>query len=109
MAEDVTSVFESRAVLAVRGLTVLLILGILAGLMLLHVLDSSRSDRLMMLRTDHARLRSHIARVKTENERISAELEALETGDAGWRDVARKDFGMIMRGEVVYRFPVEDR
>ena len=34
-------------------------------------------------------------------------VSALEAGVEGWQDVARRDYGMVRDGEVVFRFPTE--
>lgn len=42
---------------------------------------------------------------RRENERLTAELRGLEQGAAGWQNLARKEHGMLLDGEFVFRFP----
>lgn len=46
-------------------------------------------------------------RTERENERLRDELHALETSAAGWQAAARKEHGMLLPGEVIFRFPVD--
>ena len=87
----------------------LLLFGVVIGILTVHVLNPARSARMELLRKDHERLRSVVDELRRDNQRLSQELRGLEEGTDGWREVARRDFGLIAPGEVVFRFPVRER
>ncbi len=87
----------------------MLLFGVVIGILTVHVLNPARSARMELLRRDHDRLRMVVDQLRRDNERLSQELSALESGAEGWREVARREFGLIAPGEVVFRFPVRDR
>ena len=39
------------------------------------------------------------------NDRLTSDLQRLEQGAEGWQSLARKEYGMLLPGEVIYRFP----
>lgn len=78
-------------------------------MMALHVVNPNRGARLEMLEKHHARVRSVNLRLERENQRLASELGELESGLEGWRRVARREYGMVMPGEVVFRFPADER
>ena len=82
-----------------------LFFGMLSGALVLHVLSPARSARLEMLQEDHERIQSDVQRLKIKSERLKAELHSFQDGAEGWKEVARRDLGMIAPGEVVFRFP----
>lgn len=97
--------FETATARALRGLSILLILGLVAGVLAIHVLDGSTEARRALLEREHLHLRARVHDLARDNAREAAELSRLEMGVEGWRDVARRDLGMVREGEVVYRFP----
>ncbi|MCA9518708.1 MAG: septum formation initiator family protein [Myxococcales bacterium] len=98
--------FEAPTTRFMKVLAVVLLLGMGLGIVALHLLNPSRSARLTMLERDHARMQTLVAREKRDNSVLEQELRSLE-GGAGWYDVARREHGMLLDGEVVFRFPVE--
>ncbi len=97
--------FETPAARALRGLSILLILGLVAGVLAMHLLDGSTEARRALLEREHLHLRARIHELARDNSREAAKLNRLETGVEGWRDVARRDLGLVRKGEVIYRFP----
>jgi len=73
--------------------------------MAVNVLHPGRSLRLANLSATEARLESTMLALEHDNERLMDELRRLERGAAGWQQLARKEYGMLLPGEVVYRFP----
>ncbi len=100
--------FETATARALRGLSVLLILGLVAGVLVIHLLDGSTEARRVLLEREHLHLRARIHELARDNTREAARLNRLEIGVEGWRDVARRDLGMVRPGEVIYRFPRAD-
>jgi cell division protein FtsB len=85
----------------------LLLFGIAVGVLSVHALNPARSTRLELLRNDHQRLKSAVNTLRRDNVRLQATLKSLEEGTAGWRDVARREFGLLGPGEIVFRFPTK--
>ncbi len=101
--------FEAPSTIAIRRLLITLLFGAVAGMLTLHAVSPARSARLEMLERQHLRLKGLVARIEEDNDRLEAELSALEEGLEGWRDVARREYRMVLPGEVVFRFPVNAR
>jgi cell division protein FtsB len=93
---------------AARSFIPILFFGLITGALTLHALNPARSARLEMLSEDHLRLQAEVEHLTRQGDRLKVELRSLEEGSEGWRDVARRDFGMIAPGEVVFRFPVDE-
>lgn len=73
--------------------------------MAVNVLHPGRGRRLANLAATEARLESTMLALEHDNERLMDELRRLERGATGWQQLARKEYGMLLPGEVVYRFP----
>lgn len=86
----------------------LLLFGVIIGILMGHVFNPARSARMELLRKDHDRLRMVVEELKRDNNALTKELQSLEEGTEGWRDVARKEFGLLAPGEVLFRFPAND-
>ncbi len=43
--------------------------------------------------------------LKSENEQLKREIEALKTDRRYLESLARKDFGLVRKNEVIYQFP----
>lgn len=79
------------------------------GVMAFNLTHPGRSQRLRLLAATEARLDSMMLTLERENARLMAELERLERGAEGWQALARKEYGMLLPGEIVYRFPPAER
>ena len=99
--------FESTFARAFRGLVLLGLMGLVAASIMMHAFNPDRSARLDMLERHHSYLSASVKRLTEDNGDLRKQLTALESGADGWRDVARREFGLISDGEVVFRFPVE--
>lgn len=86
----------------------LFLLGALA-FMAANLFHPGRGQRLARLSATKARMESTLLMLEHANERLMGELESLERGAQGWQNLARKEYGMLLEGEVVYRFPATDR
>lgn len=84
----------------------LFLLGAL-GFMAANLLHPGRAQRLTRLSASKARLESTMLALEHDNARLTAELKSLERGAEGWQGLARKEYGLLLPGEVVYRFPAE--
>ena len=84
-----------------------LFFGMLSGALVLHVLSPARTARLEMLQEDHERIQGDVKRLRSKVDRLKVELHSFQDGAEGWKEVARRDLGMIAPGEVVFRFPAD--
>ena len=73
--------------------------------MTLNALNPGRAQRLRIIGASEARLESMMLALEHDNDRLMAELQRLERGAQGWQSLARKEYGMLLEGEYVYRFP----
>lgn len=101
--------FETKTARALKALFLLLIFAAVGGLMAVHAFNPARDARLHMLQRHHDRMVTLNNRLAEQTERLDAELTTLQTSADGWRSVARREFGMLQPGEVIYRFPTEER
>jgi cell division protein FtsB len=101
--------FEAKSAIVIKRLLVLLVLGAVVATITARVVDPARAARHEMLDRQHARVITLNARLARDNERLETDLAALERGEEGWKVVARRDHGMILPGEVIFRFPLRDR
>lgn len=56
------------------------------------------------LERERSQLQREIAAVQAENERLRREIEALRSSREYIETIARREFGLIRPGEVIYRF-----
>jgi cell division protein FtsB len=99
--------FDAATTRFFRRLLLLAIFAAFLGALGYHALDPATGARREMLERQHTRLLGRVADLAHHNARLAEELSALENGLDAWRDVARHELGMILPGEVVYRFPVK--
>lgn len=97
---------ETRVLRRVLG--ALLALGV-AGVLTFGLADPAREARTEMLSRHHGRLTSLVQKLERENSLLQGEVEGLRDGLEAWRGVARREHGMIVPGEVIFRFPVASR
>jgi len=106
-----------RDVVTFRAPPIGLLKVVLVGLFLLgaltfmaaNVLHPGRAQRLRNISASGARLESMMLSLEHDNERLMSELHRLERGAQGWQSLARKEYGMLLEGEYVYRFPPDQR
>lgn len=100
-------VFESTSVRVLRRIFLTLLLLAALGVVGMNILRSGRTGHIAKLARAEGRLESLILRASRDNARLESELGRLETGALGWQDAARREHGMLLPGEVVFRFPSE--
>jgi cell division protein FtsB len=93
-----------RTGLMKRVLAALFLLGAMA-FMAANLLHPGRSQRLERLASTRARLESTMLALEHANERLLGERQGLARGAQGWQNLARKEYGMLLDGELIYRFP----
>jgi len=101
--------FEARSAVLIRRVLLFLVVGTVMATITARAFDPARNARFEMLERHHSHLQTTNQRLGQQNDRLSAELRALETTDRGWEVVARREHGLLMPGEVIFRFPVDDR
>ncbi len=99
--------FETGIARAIKSFVLLGLMGLVATSIVLHALNPAREVRLDMLERHHSHLAASVRQLARDNGDLRLQLTALESGKEGWRDVARREFGLISDGEVIYRFPAD--
>jgi cell division protein FtsB len=98
--------FEANSTIAIRRVLIgLLIFGVI-GILALRVVDPARTARAEMLERQLSRMQTADGVMARDNARLEARLSALEAGPDGWKELARRQHGMLAAGEVIFRFPV---
>jgi len=92
-----------------RRVAVALFLLVAVGVVAFNLMHPGRPQRLRLLAATEARMEAMMLTLEQHNTHLMAELERLERGAEGWQALARKEYGMLLPGEVVYRFPPERR
>lgn len=113
VAEPIDRAATAKRELTFRAPRVGVLKVVLVGLFLLgalsfmaaNVLHPGRAQRLRNLSASEARLESMMLSLEHDNDRLMSELHRLERGAQGWQSLARKEYGMLLEGEYVYRFP----
>ena len=101
--------FEARSAVIIRKVLIVVLVGTVMGTITARAIDPARDARFEMLERHHAHLQTANQKLQQDNDQLSAELRALETTDRGWEAVARREHGLLLPGEVIFRFPVEER
>jgi len=98
-------VFEARRTRIIKRIFIALLLVSALAFWTVNIVHPGRSQRLAWLEKSEDGLHAKMLRTELENQRLRDELYALENSAAGWQAAARKEHGMLLPGEVVYRFP----
>ncbi len=98
--------FEARSAIILRRLLLLLVVGTVMGTVTARAFDPARAARYEMLGRHHAHMQTQNQKLSQQNLRLKAELISLETTDRGWETVARREHGLLLPGEVIFRFPI---
>jgi len=100
-------IFEATSTRLIKVIALALLIGVAVGILSMNLFDPNRSARLAMLERDHARMQTLIRRTELHNRDLERELRGLEEGLGAWYEVARREHGMVLEGEVIFRFPVD--
>lgn len=60
--------------------------------------------RIYHLREEHSRMLKQVEELKAENEHLRRDVEALKSDRRYLESLARKDFGLVRKNEVIYQF-----
>jgi cell division protein FtsB len=63
--------------------------------------------RIFHLNQEKEDLQKRAALIRAENEQLKREIEALKTDRRYLESLARKDFGLVRKNEVIYQFPTK--
>ena len=99
--------FEARSTVIIRRILLLLVVGTVMGTVTARAFDPAREARFEMLERHHSHLQTLNQKLQRQNSLLASELRALETTDRGWEAVARREHGLLLPGEVIFRFPVD--
>ena len=97
--------FEARSTAIIRRLLLIVVFGSVTLTFTSGVWDPARTARFEVLERDHERLSYMNQRLMRTNLRLEEELDALNTTRLGWEMVARREHGLLLEGEVIFRFP----
>jgi cell division protein FtsB len=61
--------------------------------------------RIYHLDREKEEISRRVSLVKTENDQLKREIEALKSDRRYLESIARKDFGLVRKNEVIYKFP----
>ncbi|MCB9729117.1 MAG: hypothetical protein H6744_06695 [Deltaproteobacteria bacterium] len=101
--------FEARSSILFRRVLIGLLVAGVIGILTLRVVDPARTARAEMLERQLARLETIDGVMGRENARLEERLRGLEEGSTAWKELARRQHGMLSAGEVIFRFPVASR
>jgi cell division protein FtsB len=62
--------------------------------------------RIYRLNQEKQEIEKKAREMKDENDRLKREIEALKTDRRYLENIARKDFGLVRKNEIIYQFPV---
>lgn len=65
--------------------------------------------RIYHLSKEKKEIQGNLETLKSENEKLKREIEALRTDRRYLESIARRDFGLVRQNEVIYQFPVQDK
>ena len=63
--------------------------------------------RIFHLNQEKEDLQKRAALIRAENDKMKREIEALKTDRRYLESLARKDFGLVRKNEVIYQFPAK--
>ncbi len=61
--------------------------------------------RINHLTRDKKQIEERVAALQAENDQLKREIEALKTDRRYLESIARKDFGLVRKNEIIYQFP----
>ncbi len=61
--------------------------------------------RIYHLTQDKKQIEERAAALQAENDQLKREIEALKTDRRYLESIARKDFGLVRKNEIIYQFP----
>ena len=65
--------------------------------------------RIHHLKKEKQEVQRRFEELKAENEKLKREIEALKTDRRFLESIARKDFGLVRRNEIIYQFPAAEK
>jgi len=61
--------------------------------------------RIYHLNQEKENVQKRAAALQLENDQLKREIEALKSGRRYVESIARKDFGLVRKNEIIYQFP----
>ena len=89
--------------IALRALALLVILGAIQ-----YAFNSGSRDQYHILKDELYRIQELNRDLVHDNERLRLQINGIENDDRYLEQVARQEFGMIRKGEMLYRFDAPD-
>ncbi len=63
--------------------------------------------RIYHLTQEKKQIEERVTALQAENEQLKKEIEALKTDRRYLESIARKDFGLVRKNEIIYQFPAK--
>ncbi len=63
--------------------------------------------RIYHLTQEKKQIEERVKALQTENDQLKREIEALKTDRRYLESIARKDFGLVRKNEIIYQFPAK--
>ncbi|HET6420588.1 MAG TPA: septum formation initiator family protein [Geobacteraceae bacterium] len=63
--------------------------------------------RIYHLTQEKKQVEERVAALQAENDQLKREIEALKTDRRYLESIARKDFGLVRKNEIIYQFPAK--
>ncbi|GAB7026120.1 FtsB family cell division protein [Geotalea toluenoxydans] len=83
--------------------------GIIVFILFFTIFGDRGLLRIYHLNKDNKEIQEHLQSLKTENEKLKREIEALRSDRRYLESIARRDFGLVRQNEVIYQFPPEKK
>ena len=80
--------------------------GIILFILYFTVFGERGLFRIYRLNQEKQEIEKKAREMKDENDRLKREIEALKTDRRYLENIARKDFGLVRKNEIIYQFPV---
>jgi cell division protein FtsB len=65
--------------------------------------------RIYHLNRDKKEMQSRLLELKSENDKLKREIEALRTDRRYLESIARRDFGFVRKNEIIYQFSPQEQ
>lgn len=84
---------------------VIIPLAVMAFILLFTVFGDRGLFRIYRLRNEKEQTQKRMEELTVENERLKKEIEALKSDRKYIERIARKEFGLVKKDEIIYQFP----
>ena len=65
--------------------------------------------RIYHMKQEKQEIQKRLEELKVENDKLKREIEALKTDRRYLESIARRDFGLVRKNEIIYQFPSSEK